>query len=57
MNKVRSKAEIKEFIELAFKADGVTEDEIIWLRHAVKGLFEYIFEEQINVPDNTGDNK
>ena len=41
----RRKAEIKEQIDFAFKAKPGSVDEIVWLRHAVKGLFEQVFDE------------
>ncbi len=40
----RRKAEAKEQIEFAFKAQD-TDSEIIWLRHAVRTLFEQVFDE------------
>jgi hypothetical protein len=44
--KERRKAAIKEFIELSFrKGEENPSDSIVWLRHAVKGLYEEVFNE------------
>ena len=41
----RRKAEIQQQIEFAFAAGDHNETAIVWLRHAVKGLFEQVFDE------------
>lgn len=42
--KQRSKEEIKECLQFSFQAKSY-ENQILWLRHAVKGLFKLAFEE------------